>query len=275
MSYTFLQEQAEESSAASFADIPASVLSRLNLTAEKSYFNASETKCSQNSQSGTTYGPLTESHGEAGLMSSAVASHVRTLAQRIRTRQGLMGPGAAYGNQWRELLVKWCPATSSWKTHLCLWEEVLPWCLVTLPQWGMMQDGVCWELLIAEPPTGEIDAGLGQNWPTPRASAIAASASMETVSHIKNPRGNLEEIVYTRTWPTPTAHNAKDGNYPAEATLNTPTLTHEAAGGIATPPIYLNPDWVEWLMGWPIGWTDLKPLETAKFQLWQQSHGKD
>jgi hypothetical protein len=23
----------------------------------------------------------------------------------------------------------------------------------------------------------------------------------------------------------------------------------------------LNPDWVEWLMGWPIGWTALAPLE--------------
>ena len=30
------------------------------------------------------------------------------------------------------------------------------------------------------------------------------------------------------------------------------------------PPMRLNPDWVEWLMGWPIGWTDLKPLETGK-----------
>jgi hypothetical protein len=27
----------------------------------------------------------------------------------------------------------------------------------------------------------------------------------------------------------------------------------------------LNPMWVEWLMGWPIGWTDLKPLGTDKF----------
>lgn len=26
----------------------------------------------------------------------------------------------------------------------------------------------------------------------------------------------------------------------------------------------------EWLMGWPEGWTDTKPLETAKFRLWQQ-----
>ena len=36
----------------------------------------------------------------------------------------------------------------------------------------------------------------------------------------------------------------------------------------------LNPDWVEWLMGWPIGWTDLKPLATDKFQQWLDSHGK-
>jgi len=36
----------------------------------------------------------------------------------------------------------------------------------------------------------------------------------------------------------------------------------------------LNPTWVEWLMGWPLGWTDLKPLETAKFQAWLHSHGE-
>ncbi len=29
----------------------------------------------------------------------------------------------------------------------------------------------------------------------------------------------------------------------------------------------LNPDWVEWLMGWPIGWTALKHLETVKSPL--------
>jgi hypothetical protein len=34
----------------------------------------------------------------------------------------------------------------------------------------------------------------------------------------------------------------------------------------------LNPMWVEWLMGWPLGWTDLKPLETDRFLLWQQQH---
>ena len=36
----------------------------------------------------------------------------------------------------------------------------------------------------------------------------------------------------------------------------------------------LNPDWVEWLMGWPIGWTASKPLATGRFRQWQSSHGK-
>jgi DNA (cytosine-5)-methyltransferase 1 len=35
----------------------------------------------------------------------------------------------------------------------------------------------------------------------------------------------------------------------------------------------LNPPWVEWLMGWPLGWTDLKPLEMGRFLLWLDSHG--
>jgi hypothetical protein len=36
----------------------------------------------------------------------------------------------------------------------------------------------------------------------------------------------------------------------------------------------LNPTWVEWLMGWPMQWTDLPPLETDKFQQWCALHGR-
>jgi hypothetical protein len=35
----------------------------------------------------------------------------------------------------------------------------------------------------------------------------------------------------------------------------------------------LNPTWVEWLMGWPMGWTGLQPLETDRFQQWLSLHG--
>jgi hypothetical protein len=45
--------------------------------------------------------------------------------------------------------------------------------------------------------------------------------------------------------PTPTAHNAKEGGYPAEHERNTPTLAAVAGG-------QLNPQWVSWLMGFPV-----------------------
>ena len=34
----------------------------------------------------------------------------------------------------------------------------------------------------------------------------------------------------------------------------------------------LNPPWVEWLMGWPIGWTDCELLGMDKFRSWRQQH---
>lgn len=38
--------------------------------------------------------------------------------------------------------------------------------------------------------------------------------------------------------------------------------------------IVLNLSFVEWLMGWPIGWTDCKPVETESFQQWLHLHGE-
>jgi len=67
--------------------------------------------------------------------------------------------------------------------------------------------------------------------------------------------------------PTPTCHNSKEGAYPAEFTRKTPTLATHCGGKI-------NPIFTEWLMGWPLGWTDLKPLETDKSRYVQQQHGK-
>ena len=65
--------------------------------------------------------------------------------------------------------------------------------------------------------------------------------------------------------PTPTCHNAKEGAYPAEFRRRTPTLAAQIGGKV-------NPDWNESRMGWPIGWTDLKPLAMGKIVEWQQAH---
>ena len=52
--------------------------------------------------------------------------------------------------------------------------------------------------------------------------------------------------------PTPTSHNAKEGAYPAEFTRNTPTLAAVLGGKI-------NPQFTEWMMGFPIDHTALRP----------------
>ena len=36
----------------------------------------------------------------------------------------------------------------------------------------------------------------------------------------------------------------------------------------------VTPEAQEYLMGWPQGWTELRQLETDKYQLWQQQHGE-
>ena len=60
-------------------------------------------------------------------------------------------------------------------------------------------------------------------------------------------------------WPTPTTHLAKEKAYPAEWTRNTPTLTaavHKVEG-LPHSSGYVNPTWLEWLMGVPTGLTDI------------------
>tara|TARA_R110000737_G_scaffold343946_1_gene370493 strand:+ start:506 stop:952 length:447 start_codon:yes stop_codon:yes gene_type:complete len=98
--------------------------------------------------------------------------------------------------------------------------------------------------------------------PTPMASDVAGGA--------RKPDGkrgySLREVAAGKVWPTPAARDWKDGNYASESERHTPPLAVHAGGK-------LNPTWVEWLMGWPLGWTELKPLGMDKFQQWQQQHG--
>jgi hypothetical protein len=58
---------------------------------------------------------------------------------------------------------------------------------------------------------------------------------------------------FVKLYPTPTANDAKNNNAPSQRTENgrNSDALNVAAGGS------LNPAWVEWLMGFPIGWTDI------------------
>ena len=106
MSYTYLQDAGEESSAESFSAIPASVLSRLNLTPVKSYCNDSATESCHASQSGTTLEPSMEIRGGAAWMWFAAGSHALTSVAPAQERE-LKGREVVFGLSSLEQLKKY------------------------------------------------------------------------------------------------------------------------------------------------------------------------
>ena len=74
-------------------------------------------------------------------------------------------------------------------------------------------------------------------------------------------------------WPTPTARMHKGGgNSMTRKDGKSRSDMLDWAVEYQTG-MRLNPTWVEWLMGWPLGWTDLKPLATDKCPPAPQQHG--
>lgn len=57
--------------------------------------------------------------------------------------------------------------------------------------------------------------------------------------------------------PTPTANDAKCNGTPSQQNRNSAALNVVAGGS-------LNPEWVEWLMGFPPGWTEVFGTESPK-----------
>ena len=102
-------------------------------------------------------------------------------------------------------------------------------------------------------------------WPTTRASP-AMNENIETIRKRNKKRGMLEDKV--AMWPTPAAHEGRlgyqrrdTGKKGTQKSLTTKVIDKE--GGREKTTGQLNPTWVEWLMGYPIGWTDLNVSETA------------
>jgi hypothetical protein len=65
------------------------------------------------------------------------------------------------------------------------------------------------------------------------------------------------------SYPTPTALHGLNGGSNARAALE----RHPHASEL-TQYGELNPDWVEWLMCWPIGWSSTEPMEPEDIERW-------
>jgi hypothetical protein len=147
---------------------------------------------------------------------------------------------------------KWPGSSAKYDHDLCLWRTRQYSLLGDLdvfseiwPRWGTMLDGESLERTPPVLPTYENESGL---LPTP----------------IDGSKGGGSSRSGKRKNETPTLQGmARKGNWP-----NWPGCRDIKRSG------HLNPNWIEWLMGWPIGWTDIGALESDKFQQWQHLHGQ-
>jgi len=151
-------------------------------------------------------------------------------------------------------LGKFNPALSSWRT----WETfyLTPTgrhskkSSAKLPRQGLMLSGHVYQLQIWEPATKENEFG---SLPTPR-SCSAMAAAVDTPGNLENKRYPNLETVIGRLLPTPAATDWKgrsgEGHIQRHGYKRVSDALIPTGGGL-----YLNPSFVEEMMGFPIGWT--------------------
>ena len=98
---------------------------------------------------------------------------------------------------------------------------------------------------------------------TPTASMLTLGDLVQARYAGNDPRRPTYQEAQSRRVPTPTASDGTGGCDRNPSRQGAPPL-REVAGGP------LNPTWVEWLMGCPIGWTALKPLEMDGCRWWER-----
>jgi hypothetical protein len=288
MSWLFSQVLVEEYLGDISSDGELSVQSSGNHTQQAYCAPDKMTDFSRLSRFGMTYKPLTADRGEELLTSYLAAFHAKTSPQPEKAQE-LTESEAECGEKWHGSFTKYDHDSSLWKTHQCsLLGDLEPF-LETWPRWGLMRDGECWEQQTLAHLINETEFGL---WPTPTASMMPCEGTVRIMRKAwQEGRVSLEEasVIAGRDvrkaqgkvpmWPTPVKSDsqARRPSKGWKGDSDLPSVVWQVDGGTENPekpPAQLNADWVEWLMGWPLGWTDLKPLETDKFQKWLDAHGK-
>jgi len=207
---------------------------------------------------GLTSRLLTASRGEELLTWFLADSRARTFRVQEAEQESKEAVRDS-GKKWRALSVKYDLATSSWKTARSLFDAALPWSSVTLPKWGMMRSGELYQRKTPELRTS--GSGCGLSLPTPT-SSMMTSQDMEQARFAGTDKRRPKYHCAT-----PTSLDWRSGKA-SQATLekNSRPLSEQVGGS-------LNPTWVEWLMEFPIGWTDLGGSEMPRFRAWCDWHG--
>ena len=142
--------------------------------------------------------------------------------------------------------------TRCWRTLQATLDSDLDLFSQIWPRSGMTRDGIAYQLPPSAPRTSAIAYSLSQGTQGPNGDGLWPTATTGDHS-TRYAQGGMPLGMAARLWPTPDASPHKyrlQGDTQASKSLNA------LAGG------KLNPAWVEWLMGFPEGWTDLEHSET-------------
>lgn len=143
-------------------------------------------------------------------------------------------------------LVRTLLVSSAWRSTRCL----LTWKVSATPARRLL-----YRLVPSMPLTGGTDVRL---WPT-----VCATEARQGLQIRRPGKEGVQQSLSTavRMWPTPKARDAKDTTRLPPSRLADPgkdSLVQRVGREIQKENGgQLNPTWVEWLMGFPIGWTDL------------------
>jgi len=180
-------------------------------------------------QYGMIFGLSTVVFSKEQLTLFSAASHVRILA--------LQDMEKAWQESEADYFLRSCawpkklsPRSYSLKTSLQSHTEGDFKSLEKLPRWGTIVDGVLYPLQALEPSIKEI---VGSCWHT-----------------------------IERRLPTPKACDALKGESPCERRRDNPNLAARLNMHMETTNKKVHPRFIEWMMMYPTGWTELKPLET-------------
>ena len=172
--------------------------------------------------------------------------------------------GLVFGGKCTESLASYDQESRCWKTcQHSLFEESKKF-LGRWPKSGMMQNGVLYqqaEPVVSGHHTNVKDCSL---LPTPLKSDVDKHGTGGLVRRITYPEGQkrYSQGDY-RNLPTPTKHLHQEYGSPSEWNRKDPSLiTHFIEPGLDTGERpRLHPPFVEWMMGYPIGWTSCEHSE--------------
>ena len=223
--------------------------------------------------------PLMAKHSVEKWIASLVATHASlSVSQDI---------GAAKTTQdtYGQLLLPLFEMSDLQSVSLKTSHDIYDWGLnksqMTYSQWVTKLRQVC---LARRKSVQRTIGNVSSYWPTVLASAGVGASSKEVAAG--DPRKRIDVAV--QLWRTPVAIDGQGGHQEFQQGKNLQLMLRDQAttlfpcghqcqttkeSGVKFPHT-LNPAFCEWLMGWPIGWTELEPVGTALFHWSRRMRGE-